>query len=49
MKKKTLRIIAIILILSPWIYLSSVIKDIVFIILGLILFVTTINFKKSKN
>lgn len=49
MNKKIIRIIAIILILSPWIYLPSGIRDILFIVLGVILFSNTIHLKKKME
>ena len=47
MQNKLIRIGAAMLIISPWIYIPSVYKDILFFIIGIILIATTIDIKKK--
>ena len=46
---KVQRIIALLLILSPWMYIPSVFKDIYFIILAVFLYISTIDLKKRRE
>ena len=41
------RTVAIILILSPWIFVPSTLKDIVFIICGVLLYISTLDLRKK--
>jgi hypothetical protein len=41
------RAVAFILVLSPWIFIPGLIKDIVFIIAGVLLFVSTLDLRKK--
>jgi hypothetical protein len=41
------RFVAVLLILSPWIFIPGVFKDIVFIIAGILLFVSTLDLRKK--
>lgn len=47
---RTQRIIAFILLISPWIYLPNVFKEIIFIALAVILYLSTVSlYRKHKN
>ena len=46
---RTQRIIAIILLISPWIYLPTTIKEIIFIALSIILYLSTIPLHKKHR
>lgn len=41
------RSVAVLIILSPWIFIPSVFKDVVFIIAGILLFVSTLDLRKK--
>lgn len=41
------RTIAILLVLSPWIFIPSLIKDFVFIVAGVFLFISTLDLRKK--
>lgn len=41
------RFVAVLLILSPWIFIPGVIKDVIFIIAGILLFVSTLDLRKK--
>ena len=41
------RSVAVLLILSPWIFIPGVFKDIVFIIAGILLYVSTLDLRKK--
>lgn len=41
------RFVAVLLIISPWIFIPAVFKDIVFIIAGILLFVSTLDLRKK--
>lgn len=43
------RAIAIIVFLSPWIFVSGVFKDILFVLSGILLFVSTFDLKKRPR
>lgn len=43
------RTVAIIAVLSPFIFIPSIFKDIVFIIMGTLLFVSTLDLKKKQQ
>jgi hypothetical protein len=47
---RTQRVIAFIILISPWIYLPTVFKEIIFIALAVILYLSTISlYKKHKT
>lgn len=41
------RFVAILLVLSPWIFIPGILKDIFFIIAGILLFVSTLDLRKK--
>ena len=41
------RTVALLIVLSPWIFIPSVFKDVVFIIAGILLFVSTLDLRKK--
>jgi hypothetical protein len=41
------RSVAVLILLSPWIFIPSVFKDVVFIIAGVLLFVSTLDLRKK--
>ncbi len=41
------RMVAILLILSPWIFIPGIMKDIVFVIAGIFLYISTLDFRKK--
>lgn len=41
------RTVAIVLILSPWIFIPGIFKDIVFVIAGVLLFIGTLDLRKK--
>lgn len=41
------RFVAVLLILSPWIFIPGLFKDAVFIVLGVLLFVGTLDLRKK--
>lgn len=43
------RTVAIILILSPWIFIPGIFKDIIFIIAGILLFISTLDLRKKNG
>jgi len=43
----TQRLIAFIIFFSPWVFVPGVFKDVVFIILGIILFISTLDLSKK--
>ena len=43
------RAVAILLILSPWIFVPSILKDVVFIIAGVFLFISTLDLRKKTT
>lgn len=40
------RFVAILLVVSPWIFIPGVFKDIVFIVAGVLLFISTLDLRK---
>lgn len=42
------RTIAVILFLSPWIYFPAVYKDVLFIIAGVLLYISTLDIRRTK-
>ena len=48
MSKNIIRIIAILLILSPWLYVGNSIKSLFAILFGIILLLTEIKIEKKK-
>ncbi len=49
MSQRSQRIIAFILILTPWIYIPTAFKEVLFMALGVILFLVTIDLRKKKR
>jgi hypothetical protein len=41
------RTVAFILVLSPWVFIPGLIKDVVFIIAGILLFISTLDLRKK--
>ena len=41
------RTVAVLLILSPWIFIPGLLKDIVFIIAGIFLYISTLDLRKK--
>ncbi len=41
------RTVAVLLIVSPWIFVPGIFKDVVFIIAGVLLFVSTLDLRKK--
>lgn len=47
MQKKILRIIGLVMILMPFVYIPNIYKEILFVILGVVILGTTIPIKKK--
>jgi hypothetical protein len=43
------RFIALVLVLSPWVFLPGLFKDAIFIALGILLFVSTMDLRKRSK
>lgn len=43
------RTVAIIVLISPWVFIPGVFKDIVFVVAGVFLFLSTVDLKKQKR
>jgi hypothetical protein len=41
------RSVAVLLLLSPWIFIPSVFKDVIFIVAGILLFISTLDLRKK--
>ena len=41
------RFVAVLLVVSPWIFIPGVLKDVIFIVLGVLLFVSTLDLRKK--
>ena len=41
------RTVSFLLLLSPWIFIPTVLKDVIFIIAGILLFVSTLDLRKK--
>jgi hypothetical protein len=41
------RTVAFLLIISPWIFVPSVLKDVVFIVAGVLLFISTLDLRRK--
>lgn len=41
------RTIAVLLILSPWIFIPGIFKDVVFILAGILLYISTLDLRKK--
>ncbi len=41
------RFVAVLLVLSPWIFIPSIFKDVVFIIAGVFLYISTLDLRKK--
>lgn len=42
------RFVAVVLVLSPWIFIPGLFKDTVFIVLGILLFISTLDLRKKS-
>jgi hypothetical protein len=49
MNTRPQRFIALLLIISPWLYVPTVFKEVLFIVLGVALFLVTIDLRKKKK
>lgn len=49
MNKKLIRFIALIILISPWIYIGNVYKEIMYISLALIILLATVDINKKKK
>ena len=49
MNTRPQRFIALLLIISPWLYIPTVFKEVIFIALGVTLFLVTIDLRKKKK
>ena len=49
MNKNIVRFLAIIILISPWIYVSSLYKDVLFIVCALVLLLATVDISKKKK
>ena len=49
MNKLTIRIIATVILLSPWIYISTEYKEIMYFILAIVLLLATVDISKKKK
>jgi hypothetical protein len=49
MNKTVIRIFAFLVFASPWVYVSSVYKDVFYIVTGLVILAATISIKKKKK
>lgn len=49
MNVRSQRFIALVMVLSPWIYIPTAFKEVIFIALGITLFVVTLDLKKKKQ
>lgn len=47
MQKRLIRIIGLIMVIYPWIYVPSIYKEVLIMIVGIVLLFTTINTKKK--
>lgn len=43
------RTIAIVILLSPWVYVPMPLKEVVFIVAGVLLFISTLDVKRQAN
>ena len=41
------RFVAVLLILSPWIFIPGILKDVVFIIAGVLLYISTLDLRRK--
>jgi hypothetical protein len=41
------RFVAVVLVLSPWIFIPGIFKDVVFIVCGVLLFISTLDLRKK--
>lgn len=41
------RTVAILLVLSPWIFIPGLVKDVIFIFAGILLFISTLDLRKK--
>jgi hypothetical protein len=49
MSQRSQRIIALLLIITPWIYIPTAFKEIFIIVLGVFLFLLTLDLRKKKR
>jgi hypothetical protein len=43
------RTVAVLLIISPWIYIPGIFKEFIFIVAGILLFISTLDLKKKPK
>jgi hypothetical protein len=43
------RLVAVLLVLSPWIFIPGLFKDAIFIILGILLFISTLDLRRKVS
>ncbi|MBP9782779.1 MAG: hypothetical protein KBC50_03560 [Candidatus Pacebacteria bacterium] len=43
------RTVAVLLIISPWVYIPGIFKEFIFIVAGILLFVSTLDLKKKPK
>ncbi len=43
------RTVAILLVLSPWVFVPSIFKDFIFIVAGVFLFISTLDLRKKSS
>ena len=49
MNKNVIRVLSLILILSPFIYIGGTLKDLLVVFIGIFIFIFTINVNKKKK
>ncbi|MDQ5957040.1 MAG: hypothetical protein QG614_11 [Patescibacteria group bacterium] len=49
MQKTVIRILAIAVLISPWLYLGETIRDVMSIVIGIIILLATIDMSKRNN
>ena len=43
------RTVALVMMLSPWIFIPSLFKDVIFVIAGILLFISSLDLRKKRN
>ncbi len=49
MNKNLIRLMAFIILISPWLYLGEVLKDVLFIIISIVIIFATVDISKKKK
>lgn len=49
MNKTIIRIFSLLIMISPWIYISSIYKDVFYLISGVVILSATISIKRKKK